>query len=55
MREEERKGEEKGRRGEEESKGERAKRRKCGGGVVAVYKAIFLTELPTKINCCRCN
>jgi hypothetical protein len=31
MREEERKGEEKGRRGEEESKGEREKRRKCGG------------------------
>jgi hypothetical protein len=31
MREEERKGEEKGRRGEEESKGEREKRRKCRG------------------------
>jgi len=62
MREEDRKGEEKGRRGEEESKGERAKRRRGeeekvrgGGGVVAVYKAIFLTELPTEINCCRCN
>jgi len=60
MREEERKGEEKGRRGEEESKGERAKRRrgeeeKVRGGVVAVYKAIFPTELPTEINCCRCN
>jgi hypothetical protein len=26
-----------------------------GGGVVAVYKAIFLTELPTEINCYRCN
>jgi len=48
---------EKGRRGEEESKGERAKRRRgeSAGGVVAVYKAIFLTELPMEINCCRCN
>jgi len=59
MREEERKGEEKGRRGEEESKGERAKRKRGeeekarGGVVVAVYKAIFSTELPTEINCCR--
>jgi hypothetical protein len=55
MREEERKGEEKGRRGEQGRKGEEEKRRKCGGGVVAVYKAIFPTELPTEINCCRCN
>jgi hypothetical protein len=57
MREEERKGEEKGRRGEEESKGERAKRRRgeTAEGVVAVYKAIFPTELLTESNCCRCN
>jgi len=48
---------EEGRRGEAESKGERAKRRRgeSAGGVVAVYKAIFPTELPMEINCCRCN
>jgi hypothetical protein len=45
------------RKGEEESKGEREKRRRgeSAGGVVAVYKAIFPMELPTEINCCQCN
>jgi hypothetical protein len=54
MREEERKGEEEKRRARE--KGRRGEEEKVrGGGVVAVYKARFLTELPTEINCCRCN
>ena len=50
---EKRKGEEgeKRRRGEEE--GRRGRRR--GGDGAGVYIGHFPTELPTTLNCCRCN
>ena len=61
--EEKRKGEEEGRRGGEEEKrkgeegGEEGEREETvrGGLGAAEYIGHFPTELPTTLNCCRCN